>query len=121
LSHRLQFYPGILLDDPLPPADVLMFDNLLQHWNLDQKKHLLGKAHRALTDEGALIVYGTLIDDDRKRNLAGLLESLAMLLHTQGGFHFTGLECSAWMTEMGFRETSVQRLTESEFMIVGIK
>lgn len=121
LNHRLQFYPGFLLDDPLPSADVLIFGNLLQRWSLDQKKQLLAKAHQALTDEGALIVYGTLIDDDRKQNLAGLLDSLAMLLHTHGGFDFTGVECSAWMTEVGFRETSVQRLTESEYMVVGIK
>ena len=121
LSHRLRFYPGFLLEDPLPPADVLVFGDLLCHWNLDQKKLLLGKAYHALTDEGALIVHGTLIDDDRKDNITGLLDSLAMLLHTPGGFEFTGVECSAWMAEVGFRETSVQRLTESEFMIVGIK
>ena len=121
LSHRLQFYPGFLLDDPLPPADVLIFGNLLHHWNLDQKKQLLGKAHRALTDEGALIVYGALIDDDRKKSIAGLLNSLSKLLHTRSGFDVAAVECSAWMAEMGFRETSVQRLTETDFMIVGIK
>ena len=44
---------------------------------------VLSREHRM---GGALIVYETLIPEDRRRNAAGLLASLNMLLWTAGGF-----------------------------------
>jgi hypothetical protein len=51
---------------------------------------LLAKAHEALPDGGALIVYDSLIDNDRSKNAFGLLMSLNMLIETPGGFDYTG-------------------------------
>jgi hypothetical protein len=62
-----------------------------------------------------------LIDDGSRRNVAGLLMSLTMLIETQNGFDYTGADCCTWMSEAGFRETRVEQLTGSESMVVGIK
>jgi hypothetical protein len=58
-----------------------------------EKRLLLEKAHAALPAGGALIVYESIIDDDRRENAFGLLMSLNMLIETPGGFDYTGADC----------------------------
>src|SRR6266545_8113230 len=110
LTDRLRFYPGDFFTDPLPSADVLVMGHVLHNWGLDQKLELIGKAYRALPDGGALIVYESLIDDDRRTNTFGLLMSVAMLLVTHAGFDYTGAQCRSWMFDLGFRDSYVEPL-----------
>jgi hypothetical protein len=121
LGDRLRFYPGNFFEDPLPAADVLVMGLILHDWDLEEKKMLLAKAYEALPEDGALIVYESIIDDDRRENAFGLLMSLNMLIETQGGFDFTGAECRTWMSEVGFRESYVEHLGGPSSMVVGIK
>lgn len=121
LQDRIRFRSGNFFTDPLPNAEVLVMGMILHDWNLETKRQLLKKAFDALPRSGALIVYENLIDDDRRKNLAGLLMSLIMLLETQGGFDYTGADCCGWMREAGFSETRVEQLTGIESMVVGIK
>jgi hypothetical protein len=121
LSDRLRFYQGDFFVDPLPTADVLIMGHILHDWNANEKRLLLEKAHRALPEGGALIVYEAIIDDGRRENAFGLLMSLNMVLETPGGFDFTGAECQQWMGAVGFRETYVQHLAGPDSMVVGIK
>jgi O-methyltransferase domain/Dimerisation domain len=121
LTDRLSFYPGDFFTDPLPSADVLVMGHILHNWSLDQKLDLLGKAHRALPDGGALIVYESLIDDDRSTNTFGLLMSVAMLLVTHAGFDYTGAQCRSWMSDVGFRDSYVEQLAGPDSMVVGLK
>ncbi len=121
LRDRLRFYPGDFFRDPLPLADVLVMGRILHDWDLDQKKLLLGKAHVALPEGGALIVYETIIDDERRTNTLGLLMSLNMLVYTPDGFDYTGADCQGWMREVGFKESYVEPLAWADSMVVGIK
>jgi len=121
LQERLTFHAGNFFKEPLPRADVLVMGMILHDWSLVEKRALLKKAYDALSDGGALIVYEHLIDDDRRKNLPGLLVSLFMLLETQEGFDYTGADCCGWMSDAGFRETRVEQLTGIESMVVGIK
>ena len=121
LGDRLSFTAGDFFADPLPEADVLVMGHILHDWDLDAKRTLVQKAHDALPDGGALIVYEALIDDERRSNAFGLLMSLNMLIETPGGFDYTGADCQAWMQEAGFRETSVEHLLGPDSMVVGIK
>jgi hypothetical protein len=121
LGERLSFTAGDFFADPLPEADVLVMGHILHDWDLDQKRLLLQKAHNALPDGGALIVYEAIIDDERRSNTFGLLMSLNMLIETPGGFDYTGADCRAWMQETGFRESYVEHLVGPDSMVVGIK
>jgi hypothetical protein len=121
LSSRVSFQPGSFFKDPLPKADVLMMGHVLHDWNLEEKEFLIRKAFEALPEGGALIVYESIIDDDRSQNAFGLLMSLNMLIETPGGFDYTGADCAGWMKEAGFRETRVEHLVGSDSMVVGIK
>lgn len=121
LSDRLKFYPGDFFREALPSADVLTMGMILHDWDTEQKRELLRKAYEALPTGGALLVYEFLIDDERRKNLAGLLMSLTMLIETPGGSDYTGAECCGWMREAGFSETSVKHLSGPHWMVVGIK
>ena len=121
LSHRLRFYAGDFLQDPLPSADVLVFGRVLHNWDIATKRMLLKKAHDALPAGGALIVYERLIDDKRRVNAAALLASVNMVIMTAGGFDFTGADCIGWMREAGFRDMRVELLTSEYSMVVGTK
>ena len=121
LEGRLCFQAGDFFHDPLPGADVLVMGHILHDWDLETKRMLLRKAHAALPDGGAVVVYDAMIDDARRENAMGLLTSLNMLIETPGGFDYTGADCQAWMIEAGFRETRFQRLPGSHAMVVGIK
>jgi O-methyltransferase domain/Dimerisation domain len=121
LSSRVKFQAGSFFEAPLPKADVVTMGHILHDWDLEQKKALIGKAFDALPQGGALIVYDSIIDDDRRENVFGLLMSLNMLIETVGGFDYTGADCRAWMKEAGFRETRVEHLVGPDSMIVAIK
>jgi SAM-dependent methyltransferase len=121
LGERLSFTAGDFFTDPLPEADVLVMGHILHDWNLDEKRLLLQKAHDALPEGGALIVYEAIIDDGRRSNAFGLLMSLNMLIETPGGFDYTGADCRAWMQEAGFRDSYVEHLVGPDSMVVGIK
>ncbi|MDX1412127.1 MAG: methyltransferase [Nitrospirales bacterium] len=121
LSERLQFISGDFFKDSLPKADVLSMGHILHDWNLEEKKLLIGKAYEALPSGGALIVFESLIDDERRTNTFGLLMSLNMLIELPGGFDYTGADCSGWLREAGFRETRVEHLVGPDSMVIGIK
>ena len=95
--------------------------HILHDWDLNEKKMLLRKAHEALNTGGAVVVYESIIDDDRSKNAFGLLMSLNMLIETPGGFDYTGRDCIGWMKEAGFREARVEHLVGPESMVIGIK
>ena len=121
LSPRVRFEGGSFFTDPLPKADVVMMGHILHDWNLEEKRMLIRKAYEAVPEGGAFIAYDSMIDDDRSKNVFGLLMSLNMLIETPGGFDYTGADCIGWMKEAGFRETRVEHLVGPDFMAVGIK
>lgn len=122
VADRAHFRAGDFFKDAtLPPAEVIVMGHVLHDWNLEEKQMLLAKAFAALPSGGALIVYETLIDDERKKNTSGLLMSLNMLIETPGGFDFTGADCAGWMKTAGFHEVRVEPLTSQKGMVIGIK
>ena len=121
LSSRLRFQPGDFFNDPLPQVDVITMGHILHDWNLEVKQMLIRKSFEALPAGGALVVYDSIIDDERRTNAFGLLMSLNMLIETADGFDYTGADCRGWMTAAGFRETRVEHLVGPDSMVVGIK
>jgi hypothetical protein len=113
--------PGDFFKDELPKADVVLMGHILHDWDLPTKKMLLRKAFEAIPVGGALIVYESIIDDDRSKNAFGLMMSLNMLIETPGGFDYTGADCMGWMKEAGFSATRVEPLTGSDSMVIGVK
>jgi len=121
LGERLRFTIGDFFNNPLPKVDVIIMGHILHDWDLEQKKRLIAKVYEALTPGGAFLALDCVIDDDRRKNVTGLLMSLNMLIESPGGFDYCGGDCCAWMREAGFRETRVEQLAGPDSMVVGIK
>jgi hypothetical protein len=121
LEGRVRFHGGDFLREDLPSAEVLVMGHILHDWDLEQKRMLVAKAHAALPQGGALLVYDRMIDDDRRENAAGLLMSLNMLIETPGGFDYTGADCIGWLQEAGFASVRQEAMVGPYSMVVGIK
>lgn len=121
LAGRVRFHAGDFLNEALPAAEVLVMGHILHDWDLEQKRMLVAKAHAALPQGGALLVYDRMIDDDRRENAAGLLMSLNMLIETPGGFDYTGADCIGWLREAGFASVRQEALIGPYSMVVGVK
>ncbi len=72
----------------------------MHDWNMEEKRTLIDKAHEALPKDGALIIFESLIDDERSQNAFGVLMSLNMPIETPVGFDYTGADC-AWLSRAG--------------------
>jgi precorrin-6B methylase 2 len=121
LGDRLTFVAGDFFVDEMPAADVLLMGHILHDWNLEEKQTLIAKAYEALPAGGALVVYDSIIDDDRSQNAFGLLMSLNMLIETPGGFDYTAADCMKWMRTAGFTSTRAEHLVGPDSMVIAIK
>lgn len=121
LSDRVRFEPGSFFERALPRADVILMGHILHDWDLPTKRMLIAKAYDALPEGGALVVYESLIDDERRTGAFGLMMSLNMLIETPGGFDYSGADCQGWMRDAGFRETRVQPLVGPDAMVIGLR
>ncbi|HEY9416273.1 MAG TPA: methyltransferase [Pseudonocardia sp.] len=121
LRDRVRFAPGDFFTDPLPNADVIVMGHILHDWGTVDKLRLLRLAYDALPEGGAVVVYDSVIDDERRRNAFGLLMSLNMLIETPEGYDYTGADCQGWLAEAGFRDSYVQPLVGPDSMVVAFK
>lgn len=121
LSDRVRFEAADFFEDPLPAADVYVLGHILHNWDDDARRTLLGTVYDALPEDGALIVYGTIVDDDRRENALALLMSLNMLVTMESGSGYTFAECEQWLDEVGFSRSRRENLPGPDSMIVAEK
>ena len=121
LSSRVQALAGDMFSDPFPNADIITMGSILHDWNLEQKRLLVRKAFEALPDGGAFAVIETIIDDERRSNVFGLLMSVNMLLETTGGFDYSAADFKGWALEAGFSRVEVMPLTGPSSAVIAYK
>lgn len=121
LSDRISVVNGNFFEDDFPRADIITMGNILHDWNLEQKKLLIGKAYEALPNGGRMVVIEYIIDNERRKNTAGLLMSVQMLLVTEGGFDFTAADFDSWARETGFKKTSSMHLKGNSSAVIAYK
>lgn len=121
LSDRIEVSSGDFFTDELPHADVITMGNILHDWGSDDKVMLIKKAYDSLPEGGALIVIENIIDDQRNKNVFGLMMSLNMAIETDEGFDFTASDFNQWAKEAGFSRTTVMPLTGPSSAVVAIK
>jgi len=121
MADRVEVRTGDFFTDPFPVADVITMGNILHDWGLSDKKKLILKAYEALPNGGSLVVIENIIDDERSKNVTGLLASLNMLIETAEGFDYTGADFDGWAREAGFKRTYVIPLTGPSSAAVAVK
>lgn len=111
LSDRVKTASGDFFKDPFPRADVITMGNILHDWDESQKLQLLQKAYDALPEGGAFVAIENVIDDERIKNVFGMMMSLNMLIETGTGFDYTYASFNKWAKSVGFKSTSIIALT----------
>ena len=81
--------------------------SILHDWDEEKKVLLMKKAYEALPEGGAFIAIETVIDDERKQNVFGMMVSLNMLLENGTGFDYTFADFNKWAESAGFTSTSL--------------
>jgi phospholipid N-methyltransferase len=118
-ADRIEFRAAdFFSEEPLPAADVYILGHILHDWSLDDKRAILSKVAEAVNPGGAIIVYGTMIDEERREAELPLLMSLNMLIETPAGFDYTAGQCIEWLLEAGFEGGEAQPLPGPETMVV---
>lgn len=113
MSDRVTVASGNIFTDPLPQTDIITMSMILHDWNLEQKKQLIRIVYDALPTGGVFIAIEHLIDDARRENISGLMQSLNMLIEFGDAFDFTGSDLTTWCKDAGFRTVDILSLTNS--------
>ncbi|MDY6818193.1 MAG: methyltransferase [Halobacteriales archaeon] len=121
-ADRIEFQTAdFFADDSLPAGDVYVLGHILHDWGLEAKKEILSKVYDAVNEGGAVIIYGTMIDEERRKAELPLLMSLNMLIETPDGFDYTPGQLNDWLTDVGFEEPEVDALPGPDTMVVARK
>ena len=121
LNDWVSIQSGDFFKEDMPKSDVITMGNILHDWGTQDKKMLIKKAYEALPKGGALIVIENIIDDDRSKNVFGLMMSLNMLIETPEGFDFSFADFKQWVEEIGFTKTVIIPLTGPSSAVIAFK
>jgi acetylserotonin N-methyltransferase len=83
-SQRVEVMAGDFFSDELPEADLFAMGRILHDWPEDKIRALLVKVYRRLSAGGAILVAEKLLDEDKRGPISAHLQSLNMLMCTQG-------------------------------------
>lgn len=104
-TDGVELISGDFFVDPLPEADLFAMGRIVHDWTEDKIHRLLARIHARLPQGGGLLLAERLLDDDKSGPLSGLLQSLNMLVCTEGKER-TLPEYAALLSQAGF--TAVQ-------------
>jgi acetylserotonin N-methyltransferase len=82
--ERIALVAGDFFHDPLPGADLYALGRILHDWSDARAAELLQRVHAALAPGGAVLVADRLVDDDHCGPASVLMQSLNMLVCTEG-------------------------------------
>jgi len=121
MDDRVSFHPGDAFEDDLPQHDVFVLGRILHDFGLEKKKELIRSTYEAMPEDGALLIYGSLIDNERRENVVGLMTSLYTMVDSEKGYDYTPNECREWLEEVGFSDIEVRDIPGPETMVVAQK
>jgi len=104
VQDRVRIISGDFFKDDFPKADIITMGNILHDWGYKDKLKLAQSACKALPENGAFAVIESIIDDERRKNVFGLLMSLNMLIETHEGYDFTFHDFQELCKEAGFKK-----------------
>jgi hypothetical protein len=107
LGDRVKTAQGDFFNDAIPAADVVVMGNILHDWDEETKIMLMQKAYDALPTGGAFVAIEGIIDDERNKNVFGMMMSLNMLIETGKGFDYTFADFNKWANKVGFKSTTL--------------
>jgi acetylserotonin N-methyltransferase len=101
VGGRVEVLEGDFFTDRLPQADLYALGQILHDWTEEKIQMLLAKVFEALPSGGALLISEKLLDDDKTGPLHVVMQSLNMLVCTEGRER-TLMEYTSLLRRAGF-------------------
>lgn len=117
---RVKLHAGDFFTDPLPPADIYSLGRILHDWTEEKIYFLLMKIHAALPEGGALLIAEKLLYDDKQGPLPATLQSINMLICTEGEERSLP-EYRKLLTTAGFSSVEGRRTGSAVDAILAVK
>jgi acetylserotonin N-methyltransferase len=103
VASRIELIAGDFFTGDLPEADLFGLGRILHDWSDEKIRVLLGKIYRRLDAGGALLIAEKLLADDKSGPTSALMQSLNMLVCTEGRERTLG-EYRVLLESAGFRD-----------------
>ena len=109
VADRYEYIEGNLRDIDFGSKryDLVILGHIIHSEGEKWGKKLVKKAHRALKDNGLLLIAEMIPNDTRTGPMLPLLFGLNMLVHTEAGDVFTMREYREWLKVAGFRKVQM--------------
>lgn len=115
LSDKVTLVPGDFYTDDLPAGVDLAWLGAICHQNSRrQNRELFAKIHKALTDDGVIVIRDVVMDPSHTSPAGGALFAVNMLVATEGGNTYTFDEYCEDLREAGFDDVTL--VHRDEFM-----
>ena len=105
---RIELLEGDFFSGELPVADLYALGRILHDWPEEKIETLLRKIHAGLPAGGALLLAEKLLDEDKTGPVPATMQSLNMLVCTEGRERSLG-EYAALLRQAGFRRVEGRR------------
>jgi acetylserotonin N-methyltransferase len=83
-ADRITCVAGDFFHGDLPEADLYVLGRILHDWSEPKIELLLRRIRERLPQNGALLIAERLLNDDRSGPVNALMQSLSMLICTEG-------------------------------------
>jgi acetylserotonin N-methyltransferase len=111
---------GDFFSDPLPHANLFAVGRILHDWSDDRVRFLLGKIYAHLPEGGGLLVAEKLLREDKTGPVPALMQSLNMLVCTEGRERTAG-EYEELLRDSGFGRVQAHRTGAPLDAVLAIK
>jgi acetylserotonin N-methyltransferase len=120
VADRIELLAGDFFADALPEADLFTLGRILHDWNEEKIHRLLRAIYERLPAGGALLVAEKLLDDDRAGPPWAVLQSLNMLVCTEGKERTLG-EYAELLKAAGFARVEGKRTPTPLDVVLAVK
>jgi acetylserotonin N-methyltransferase len=120
VSARIDLLAGDFFRDELPEADLFAMSRIIHDWSEDKIKTLLTKIYSRLPAGGGILLVEKLLDEDKSGPTSAHLQSLNMLVCTEGKERTLG-EYRRLLEDTGFQRVQGVRTGSPLDAILGIK
>ncbi|MEO2091082.1 MAG: class I SAM-dependent methyltransferase [Gemmataceae bacterium] len=120
VADRVSVVGGDFFADPLPPGDVYALGRILHDWSEPKIVKLLARIYEALPAGGMVFVAEKVLHDDKAGPEWAVLQSLNMLLVTEGKERTLG-EYAQLLEAAGFQDVTLRRTSAPLDVMTAVK
>ena len=122
MADRVALCPGSFHDRVLPAGnDAIWLSQILHSQDEAGCRQLIENSFTALNPGGRLLVHEFLLDGTKTAPTTAAIFAVHMLVMTEGGRAYSEDEIAGWMTDAGFTDITVRRVSPDTAVVDGRK